>query len=197
MRKLALVSISVLLTIYLSYCQGLNESSLNKSVTSLKVRVMKGLFIDQFEINPNYCISNKSEISMGIYYRYSEFNSLISFKSVLTPVTFYGLKFGYIPNIKREKKVCIRWESNLAISLIYTKIIYNETVYTSFPVFAGTLFFGPNLKIQITNEFDLCFTYKLGIGIGTNSSTSFTSVNTAGSEIFGVALPFMDLQYKF
>ncbi len=197
MTKLLLVATNILLTSYFSYCQNLENKNIFKTVTSLKLRVMKGVFINQFEINPNYCLSKKSEISFGVYYRYSEFEALISLKRVATPVTFYGLKFGLIPYIKKEKKICLRWESDLAISLIYTRIKYNEKVFSSYPVLAGTLFFGPNLKIQITKKVDLCFTYQIGIGIGTNSSTPFSFVNTYGSQIFGEAIPFIDLQYKF
>ena len=200
-----IITVIVLITIpYFTNGQNNNSNNNdeNDNITnvshSLKLRMMIGIFRNQFEINPNYCINRKSEMMFGINYRFSEVDYLVRFKVVPAKAFLYGINFGYIFNSKRDKKIALRFETDLHLSLIYTEILYLEKKYYSTPVLATTIYFVPNLKISIFNNIDLCLLYKFGINFGTNSSFPFTyEVRPVGFGRLYYLFPFIDLQYHF
>ncbi len=164
---------------------------------SVKLKMMYGIIFKQFMISPNYCLSNKNEISFGILYRHTEIAYIIDWKRVPGVAKYYGFNLGYIPITKNEKKICIRNEFNLMMSLVYTKIhtTGKEQIFT--PVLLGVIYWGPNLKIRLSNKINVCIQYQLGIGYGTTSSSGIVAVEPIGTRLYTELLPSVDLQYNF
>ena len=80
---------------------------------------------------------------------------MIKYEKVPATATYYGLKFGYINNIKPQKKIGIRFESDILITLIYTEFHYDENYIEAEPVLAANLYYGPNFNIRLFKNIDL------------------------------------------
>ena len=83
-----------------------NKKSPEDFSRSIKLRNTFGVEFWQFYINPNYCVISKHhEYSLGIFYRDRQYHYLVIFKEVVSPMKSYGIRLGYINNVKGPHRI--------------------------------------------------------------------------------------------
>ena len=86
-----------------------NKNSTEDFSRSIKLRTTFGITYLQFYINPNYCvISKQHEYSFGVFYRDFQYHYLVIFKEVVSPMKSYGIRLGYINNVKNSNRIKLR-----------------------------------------------------------------------------------------
>jgi hypothetical protein len=185
-----------ILLFYLFNCNWCKSEEFS-NINSMKIRYSHGLLDNQSSLNLNYCsIKNRKEFSYGILFGTRKYTQLIGFEVVPCVSKMYGVKFGYINNIKNMSKIAFRYESDFI--LYYWNNFYKSDQSNSIgsnilPVF----YFGPNVRFLIKHKWELSFLTQLGVGyLKVYSSNSFDpDINNEG--LFVDLTPAIDLTYKF
>lgn len=173
------------------------QTKLYSQVNGVKLNMSYiSIFHLQYTINPNYWMMKENhEYSFGIVYQKRKSNYIIKFKNFNANIDCYGLKFGYINNVK-GRGIKVRFETNL--SFVTYKSELTEPVSIKLrDVYTALIQFGPNIKFPISPsvEFDLVFQLVSGYGF-------YGSGNTIPANQFGYKLnldlyPSFDITYHF
>jgi len=191
MRKL-LILIGIFIFNY-GFCQE-NLKKNENSIRSVKLRMMYGIIFKQYLFNPSYCMTNKNEISFGIYYRNFESEYLINWKKYYGVARFYGCNLGLITNVTSKKKLSFRNEFNIKVSIVYNEVNYLEKKINFDPLLLGVIYYGPNLRIKASSRTNICFLYQIGLGYGTYSSSKIVGLIPTGSGFYVDVMPSLDFQ---
>ena len=165
---------------------------------SIKLRTTFGDEYWQFYINPNYCvISKQHEYSFGVFYRDRQYRYLVFFKRVISPMKSYGIRLGYINNVKNSNRIKLRFETNVTLALTTAHAIISNEHKRLNNVYSAEMEFGPNLKIPICKNVDFGILLQIGYSYGVNGSSKylFQYQYPSGGRL-GLAY-FFDINYKF
>lgn len=175
-----------------------NEKPVEIYKKAIKLRTTFGASYRQYAINPSYCIiSKKYEYSFGILYRDLQYRYLVIFKKVVSPMKFYGVKLGYINNVKSSDGVKLRFETNFALAVTTAHAIINNEYIKLNNVYSVNFEFGPNLKIPILKNLDFDFLFQIGYTQGTHGSSKYIFNTQYPSGNYLSPVYYLDINYKF
>lgn len=176
------------------------SNDVNQSIefSSIKLRMSFGGFYNEFIINPNYCIIVKQrEYSFGVVYRDMHYKSLHNYKHVDAFVKSYGIKLGYINNVKNIAKVKLRFETDFVFAFSKSHEIRDDEYWKRNNVYSAGLVYGPNLNIPIMKDLNMNLLLQISMGYGIDGSNSYVPEKHYPSGFNIDPYYFIDINYLF
>jgi len=165
---------------------------------SIKLRTTFGVSYRQYMLNPSYChISKSHEYSIGMLYKDLQYEYLVSFNKIESPTKTYGVKLGYINNVKSSSGVQLRFETNLTFALTTAYALVGSEKIQLNDVYSVAMEFGPNLKIPIFKNVDLGILLQANYTYGFNDRSEFFFTYLYPGKSYLNPVYYFDINYKF